>query len=717
MSLKHRLLAVLVVCGLPTAVALAQDPNVGDYAEPDRGSLTDRLGQFGRSLVGGSKRPTNNAPQRSTNNMPQRSTNVRPNPTNARPNQTASRPVTAQGRPAQPNEPSYDAPFGNDPAASEGAAVSRGNATPQYAPGNPPRGYSNPNTQRTPNNSPSAPPVAGAEPRGGMPTASRRTIVPGSATVATPAGIAPDAVANPSGPPPTATPRMARSDVGTGRVPSDLPPVSTTLPSTPSPKPTPAESTPVRRIGGPVVSVETVGPRKISIGKQAKFKLVLKNSGEMPASDVVVSVVVPDWAEVVDAKASTGTTEPLSSDTGRSLDGLQWKLGSIEPQSHQELALEVIPHKSQPLDLQVRWTQAPQAIQTTVEVQEPKLLLTLDGAKEVAFGERSNFVLKLSNPGSGDAENVTITLMPLNPSDGGPVSHPIGTLRPGDGKSIEIEMVARQSELVTIRAEATASGDLKSSLAQDVVVRRAGLDVAISGPKLVFSGTAAAYEIVVKNTGNAAAKQVKVACRLPQQANYLESTSAGQHSADANVVQWSVPSLQVGAEIRLATRCELRAAGQNKVDVSCTADGDLHQTATVSTAVEAVADLRMDISDPASPVAVGQEMTYEIRVRNRGTKSATGVDVIAFFSAGVEPVSVEGGAHEIKEGMVVFKSIPSVDMGQETVFKVKARADRAGNHRFRCEMTCKSLDMQLAQEENTLFYGETSSTAPTGKTK
>ena len=458
------------------------------------------------------------------------------------------------------------------------------------------------------------------------------------------------------------------------------------------------------------ISVETIGPRKISVGKQATYKLVLKNSGAVAGRDVAVTIVLPEYAEVVDAKCSTGATEPASSG-----EGLCWKLGTLAAQGREELSLDIVPRKNQPFELAVRWTQAPVASQTTVEVQEPKLSLSLDGTKDVAYGECAVYKLLLSNPGNGDAENVVITLMPLNPGDGPPVSHPIGVVRAGESKTIEVELVARQAGQVTIHAEAKASGDVTATLDQAVIVRRAALAITMHGPKRQYAGTPATYEMHIKNAGNAPAQNLRLKCRLPR-AEFVSCSSSGHRDEDDDTVHWTVGSLEASAELTLSVVCQLRTPGVNQVEVSCTADRDLQQGAATKTHVEAVADLAMEVVDPSGPVLVGTDMVYEVRIKNRGSKSAESIDVVAYFSSGVEPVSVEGGPHELKPGMVVLRTISSLEMGREVVYKIKARADVPGRHRFRAELSCNPLDTKLTEEETTLFYSESAETPETAET-
>ena len=102
----------------------------------------------------------------------------------------------------------------------------------------------------------------------------------------------------------------------------------------------PADATVVHGASSPSISVETVGPRKISVGKQSTYKLVLKNTGAMPAHDVVVTIAVPDFAEVVEAKGTSGSTEPAASQ-----DGMCWKLGTLAAQSKEELSVDIIPQE------------------------------------------------------------------------------------------------------------------------------------------------------------------------------------------------------------------------------------------------------------------------------------------------------------------------------------------------------------------------------------
>ena len=205
----------------------------------------------------------------------------------------------------------------------------------------------------------------------------------------------------------------------------------------------------------PLLSVETIGPRKIVVGKEAAYEVLLQNSGDVAAEEVTVTVGLPDWAEVAGTSASTGEVHPVQQDHH---DPCRWVLGRIEARSKEKLALKIIPRQSKPFELAVRWDFKQAPSQAMIEVQEPKLTMRLDGPREVVFGKREVYKLKLGNSGNGPAENVLLTLMPLNSGDTHPITHRLGTINAGDERSIEIELTARQAGNLTIRVEANGDG-------------------------------------------------------------------------------------------------------------------------------------------------------------------------------------------------------------------------------------------------------------------
>jgi len=457
---------------------------------------------------------------------------------------------------------------------------------------------------------------------------------------------------------------------------------------------------------GPVLSVETTGSRQIAVGKESAYQVTIQNRGEVAAEDVVVFVTLPPWAEVASAQVSTGTTQAAAAD--RAAQPFQWRVGNLPSQGRERLVLKIVPRESRPFDLAVRWDYQPVASQAMIEVQEPKLVIGLDGPKEVLYGEKQVYTLKLSNTGNGDAENVLIELVPIGAGENQPVSHNLGRIEAGGRKTIEVELTARQVGDLTIKVQVRGDGGLHAELAEKVLVRRAALQVNVEGPKIQYVGGVAAYRISVRNPGTAPARKLSFSVGLPPGAKYLSGVEGARLETEGNKLAWDLETLDPAAERVFLVNCRLDSPGSTQINVVSNADGDLTASAGMTTRVEALADLALEVKDPTGPVPVGEEATYQVRIRNRGTKNAPDVQVMTYFSRGIEPTAAEGAQYKIQPGQLVFSPIASLAPGADLVLKVRARAETAGNHVFRAEVHCRPLDIRLVSEDTTHFYQDDS---------
>ncbi len=452
----------------------------------------------------------------------------------------------------------------------------------------------------------------------------------------------------------------------------------------------------------PVLSVAASGPRTVMIGKEAEFLVKVRNTGA-PANNIVVKVVVPTYADVASCRGSVGSAQPPVQTEINS--GIEWTIDRLDEGGEETLTLKLVPRKSSPLDLAISYSFTPETSQTMVEVQEPKLAMSLTGPSEVLFGQTKVYKLTISNPGNGDTHNVSVTLLPIGHGSEAPGTHKLGDLAAGESKTIDIELTARQAGAIDIKAQSFAEGGLRAEASQEVRVRRAELKVAVEAPQVKYAGTPSTYTLLVENKGDALAEGVTLSAILPADAKFL-SASGGRLDPQQARVNWNVGSLPAGGQRTFELQCALHAPGDNRLQIAVQATGDLSAATTCNTHVEAIADLKLEVRDPQGPVAVGDEAVYEVRIHNRGTKAAQGIDLAVFFSDGLEPSAADGGTHEIGEGQVIFQALPSLGPGETAVYHVRSKAAQAGNHVFRAEVLCESLSTKLAAEEATHFYGD-----------
>lgn len=449
---------------------------------------------------------------------------------------------------------------------------------------------------------------------------------------------------------------------------------------------------------GPVIRATVKGPKKLVLGHAATYLVEVHNEGQSPALQLVVTVSLPEWGSVQRSQASLGQP-PLAVD-----GGLEWRIERLQPGSSAQLELDLVPRQRRPIELGVQWTCAAATSQLSVEVHEPRLQLSLAGARQVEFGSKQVYTLTLLNSGDGDATEVGIQLLPLAAGDPPPGTYKVGTLPAGASKTVELELLARQSGTVEIRAVARSAEGLEAQLSEVVEVLRPQLEIEVAGPAHQFALTPATYHIRLRNQGNATARKVRVSAILPPRGEFLSSGGDAEASQQDHELVWNLASLPPGAEKVLTLQCLLSVPGECRVELTAEAEHGVRATASHATRVTALADLVLDLADPKGPVPVGETAVYELRIANRGAASAENVQVVAYFSNGLEPLAAEGSRHEIATGTVQFLPIRSLAAGQELVLRIQARAETAGSHKVRVELTSPAPETSLVVEESTLFY-------------
>jgi uncharacterized repeat protein (TIGR01451 family) len=437
------------------------------------------------------------------------------------------------------------------------------------------------------------------------------------------------------------------------------------------------------------------------------YRVRLQNSSDVPAEGIVAMVRIPSGAEVMNTSASQGIVQP--SQEGSAKGQLQWQLARVDRRGAETLEIHLVPRESRPLELGVSWTLAAVGSRAVVEVQEAKLQLEIAGPNEVLFDKPQVFKLTISNPGTGTAEGVRIDLIPPGGDQAGVSTHPLGDLAPGASQTIEVELTPREAGKMMIRATAAGDGGLTSEASKDIFCRKPELEVDWRGPATKYAGTMATYFIRVRNPGTAPAEDVVIRAALPDGAEFTSASEGQSYDAEHREVSWHVGSLGPGDDNYVEIKCVLKTPGTNRIKMAAaSATAELVANKVGETNVIAIADLKLDVSDPSGPVAVGSPALYEIHVHNRGASAAKDINVVALFSEGIEPEQAEGGTYTVSDGRVSFRTIEELAAGRDVVLRVRAHALQPGTHVFRAEVLCRDLDIKLAAEETTRFYADDS---------
>lgn len=449
----------------------------------------------------------------------------------------------------------------------------------------------------------------------------------------------------------------------------------------------------------PSLRVDVAGPQSLTVGKSATYVINLFNDSDVDAEQVQLRATIPAWVTVSSGETTDG--EAAVQADGRGSSYLVWNVPQVPAKAHQTLRLALSASEGRPFDLGLEWTMQPAAARATISVEQPQLDISLAGPADMIYGQQRVFTLTVSNPGSGDAERVVVSIAS---GDSRPQQIEVGSIPAGMQKEIPVQVVANNAGEMAMKAVAVAEGGLRAEAIGKVTVRRAAVAVTVEGPALQYAGRDATYTVVVSNTGDAPADELLASITLPAGAKYLGGIEGAGVTPAA--VKWKVPGIPAGTERAYEFKLQLNSMGANRVVVQAHTEGGMAATGECETTVEAVSDLKLTVNDPAGPIPVGSETEYELTLTNRGTKAATGVRVVMQFGEGVEPQSVEGAEARVVPGQVVCEPLAQLAAGEKVTFRVKAAADRAGTHQFRVEVTTSDNDTRLVTEGTSRFFAE-----------
>ena len=447
----------------------------------------------------------------------------------------------------------------------------------------------------------------------------------------------------------------------------------------------------------PSIQVEAFGPESVGINKIATYRVTVSNEGTQDTENLKVGIDFPESIEMQNINITGGHQEITD---GIEKSRLIWKLDRIMARSKQTITINAVPRSAEPFDMGVTWSFEPRVGSTHVQVTEPRLEMKISGPVELRFGEKSLYDVSVSNPGTGAAENVTVAL----PEALGGERTAIGDIPAGGVKQFKVELYARTAGPLNLAATAVADGNVTAAADHEILVRRANLEVAVDGPPMKYAGSQGEYKITVTNNGDATATEVVAVMALPHGVTYVNGINNAEASDSG--LKWMIGTMTAGDQRTYQVNCQLDASGDLMIQAGVRGAADLAATSECQTRVETIADLVLTVEDPKGPLPTGENVAYRLRVKNRGTRSAAGVNLVMQFSEGIEPVKADGFKNKIATGQVVFDPISRIDPGQEIELKVTAQALKSGTHIFRAQLVCPESDSREIAEGTTRFFGE-----------
>jgi uncharacterized repeat protein (TIGR01451 family) len=449
----------------------------------------------------------------------------------------------------------------------------------------------------------------------------------------------------------------------------------------------------------PTLSVEWVTRSGINVGQECECGLVVKNTGNIAASQVELSAEFPESVRLVSADP-----QPIDVESR-----LTWKFDELSPGAERVVKVVMIPSTPGKIDTfaEVRFSGA---ARTSLTVAEPLLEVTVEGPQRVLIGEPASQTVTVKNPGSGIATNVQVeAVIPagLEHARGERLVMDVGSLNPGENRSVRLALAAIQGGKQVVQVQARADGDLVRNITSELHVVAPTLVAEIDGPGLRYLGRPAVYTLKVRNEGEVNVENVRVMHKMPEGFEVLDTDRGAQFDRPNRLVNWFVGRLAAGqaAEMKLTVRPD--QIGSFTHFIRATSEHGAIADAQFTTSVEGTPSLAMEIRDLDDPVEVGLETAYEITVKNEGSAPARSVSLTCEIPPSMDVINAQGPVDCIKQpDLVSFNPVVELAPGNSITYRVHIRGNVVGHHRLRARLSSESNPEPVAADEVTRFYGE-----------
>jgi uncharacterized repeat protein (TIGR01451 family) len=458
----------------------------------------------------------------------------------------------------------------------------------------------------------------------------------------------------------------------------------------------------------PVVSLRIRVPATASAGQDLEYRICIENLSAAPAHHVIVRNPVPANARFVRANPEPSAKEPE----------LIWNLGTLAACACKEIALVLSPTGTGDIQDCAR-VQFEHGQCVTTRIAKPAISVRKTGPKQAVLNAVLSYQLTVTNTGSTELTSIVLSdKLPaglVHSSGQRDLSWNLGNLAPGQSQVVDYQVTAAAAGTHRNKASATAAGGVHDEVEHEIVVSEVKMGLTMTGPAKAIVGTPVTYQITVSNTGSLPLSNVVIDDPIPAQMTLDSARNGGQlmkptvPSSGPDLVRWAIGSLEPGAVKTVEVVLRSTAAGRICNRARATADGGQTAQAEACTDFEGQAGLLLMVVDTMDPVVVGGQTSYPITIRNTGFARVTNVVIKADVppELTVTDVKTPININYSQKGQVVTFQAIDIDPGREVRYEVIVKANKAGDVRFKVDMTADQLTSgAVHREESTNIFNE-----------
>ncbi len=352
----------------------------------------------------------------------------------------------------------------------------------------------------------------------------------------------------------------------------------------------------------------------------------------------------------------------------------------------------------------------------TKQWQATNLGLTNAGPEQITLLGQATYDIKVDNTGDLAATSVILTdeipagmsyvrSDPEGTTSGNSVIWNVGSLRKGILRSFKLVLQGTQAGLWTNTVVAT-SKEVGTATAQATtrVLPEPEVVIKKTGPSGVFTGFTRSYTLTVTNTGAVALNDVVVKDYLHELLSYKSSTPAG--AVTGNEIDWDLGSLNIAETKKITVILGGVKSGKaiNKATVA-TREGAT-STDMLNITVLGAPGAHMSLTDSSDPAAIGDEITYTIKVTNQSTNNALhNLAIEGLIPCEMVFVSADGPTLFLAKGQgVVFAPLAELKPGETAELHINVKAVADGSAVFNATMRWDEFKEAIVNQEGTTVF-------------
>ena len=199
------------------------------------------------------------------------------------------------------------------------------------------------------------------------------------------------------------------------------------------------------------------------------------------------------------------------------------------------------------------------------------------------------------------------------------------------------------------------------------------LNLQSSGPSRATVGASLQYRVTIINAGDLPANNVVLTDQRPAELKLTGSSLAGQTFGDST--QWLIGDIPAHTTKTLDVLCQATKAGKSTYRWNARSDNGLKAEATTTTTITA-AKLNVSMTGPKT-AQVGQQVQFDVTIRNQSQVNLTNVSLSDRFDAGLQHVDrfQTRSAPDVRE---IRLSIPQLAAGQTIKHPIKFHVAQEG---------------------------------------